>query len=51
MGDDLDWLYIEQKRDEEDTRTLEEIKEEINKILNATSNDVKSNNVDFDLPF
>lgn len=49
--DDLDWLYIEQRRNDEDTRTLEEIKEEINKILNATSNDVKSNNVDFDLPF
>ncbi len=40
MEDDLDWLFIEQRRDDEDTRTLEEIKEEISKILDVTSNDV-----------
>ena len=29
---DLDWLYVENKRDEEDTRTLEELRIECEKL-------------------
>lgn len=34
MEDDLDWLFIEQKRDEDDERTLEELIAEAEELFN-----------------
>lgn len=44
---DLDWLYVENKQDEEDTRTLEELRIEIEDLMKKRVLE----NEDFQLPF